>query len=167
MIPGIIYGWKNGYNIEVFDGIHRYLAAKELNNGNIHLLFQLHINCNEKNIIDEFKAINKSVSIPVIYLEQNNYIKKNVCETVTRLMSEKYPNNLSPSRNCWKQNFNRDNMIDFIDSLNIALAIFNELNGLNNEGKLYIQKHKIEVPQKTLKTNLYLFYLDKYYLKIN
>jgi hypothetical protein len=170
VIPGIIHAWKNKINIcEIFDGIHRYLAGCEV--GNMELLIQIY-ETDEVNIIKEFKNINKSVSVPCIYLEENNYIKRTVCENVVKNMCEKYKNCISPSRNCQKQNFNRDNLIEFISKLEIDFEIKNvdniiiqELTGLNYQAKDYVTKNKIPVPQKSHYNNLYLFYLQDGFIK--
>lgn len=170
VIPGIIHAWKNKSEmLEIFDGIHRYLAGCEI--GNMELLIQIY-ETDEINIIKEFKNINKSISVPTIYLEENNYIKRTVCENVVKHMCEKYKNCVSPSRNCQQQNFNRDNLIEFISKLQIDFEIKNvdniiiqELHGLNYQAKDYVTKNKIPVPQKSHYNNFYLFYLQDGFIK--
>ncbi len=171
IIPGIIYGWKkteDSKTIEIYDGIHRYLAG----NSNMELLIQIYTTNDESLIIEDFKNINKSINVPTIYLEENNYIKRQVCENVVKHMCEKYKNHVSPSRNCQQQNFNRDNLIEFISKLQIDFTMKNldniiiqELHGLNYQAKDYINKNKIPVPQKSHYNNFYLFFLQDSFIK--
>ncbi len=170
IIPGIIYAWKNNNIIEIYDGIHRYMASQEI--GNMFLLIQIFDTKDETLIINDFKNINKSISVPIIYLEEDNYIKRSVCENVVKYMCEKYKNHVSPSKNCQSQNFNRDNLIDFISKLQIDFTIKNldhiliqELHGLNYQAKDYVNKNKIIIPKKCLFNNFYLFYLHESFIK--
>jgi hypothetical protein len=170
VLPGIVYAWKNNESLEIYDGIHRILAAFEV--GNIELLIQIYFTNNESLIIEDFKNINKAISVPTVYLEENNYIKKTVCENVANNLCEKYPRCVSASRNCQQQNFNRDNLIEMISKLqidfekkNVDNIIIQELVGLNFQAKDYVNTHKIVVPQKSHYNNFYLFFLQESFIK--
>jgi len=171
VIPGIIYGWKNEETIEIYDGIHRLLAGFETD-PNMELLIQVYSTVDEKLIIEDFKNLNKSISVPTIYIQENNYYKRTVCENVVKHFCEKYPKHVSASRNCQTQNFNRDLFIEFISKLNIDFSrkaldtiIIQELSGINFQAKDYVKKHKVDVPQKSHCSNFYLFFLQELFIK--
>jgi patatin-like phospholipase/acyl hydrolase len=133
----------------------------------------LHINysTNENEIIDEFINLNKSISIPSIYLEDNNR-KKNMCESIVNKLILKYPNFVSPSRKHFLYNFNRDLLIEYFSTFNmdytmadIDCKIFNILMTLNNQAKHNVITGKIIHPKKCDQYNFYLFYLEKHYIK--
>lgn len=170
-IPGIISGWNNKGIIEVYDGIHRLFAGFETDL-NMELLIQVYSDTDEKLIIDDFKNLNKSINIPSLYLEEDNYYKRIVCENVVKYFCEKYPKHVSSSRNCQSQNFNRDIFIEFISKLNIDFTkkaldtiIIQELSGINFQAKDYVKTHKVEVPQKSNYSNFYLFFLQESFIK--
>lgn len=175
LVPGIIHAWKNqNGEYEIFDGIHRLLAAvsvKHTNGNDMTLLLQIHTS-SEQEIIEYFKNINKSVSIPYIYTEETSILKKNVVEYVVNELCTKYKSFISPSRNCFVYNFNRDVIIDFFSTLEldftkpkIEIDIFNELIGLNGYAKNFVKEKNIDHPKKCDYYNFYLWYLEKSYIK--
>jgi hypothetical protein len=173
LIPGIIYMWKNPEleTYSVYDGIHRLLAANEYKSDAI-LIFHILTSKNEQDIINDFLNINKSVSVPTIYLEETNVIKKLVCQNVADDLCRLYPTFVSPSRKPYVYNFNRDNLVEFISTLDIDFYksgidkyIINELKGINCEAKNYVFRHKIEYPKKCAYHDFYLFFLDKSVIK--
>ncbi|CAK0778445.1 hypothetical protein CCP3SC1AL1_990001 [Gammaproteobacteria bacterium] len=174
-IPGIVSGWLHDNNIvEIYDGIHRFLASHSESNTstNREILIKLTSTVNESEIIEDFTNINRSVSVPVLYLEQNNYEKRAICEKVVTYYCEKYKAHVSPSRNCQRQNFNRDNFIDMIASLNIDFStknlenvIIQHINGINMYAKSYIDRNKIIVPNKCRYNGFYMFYLEYKYIR--
>ena len=172
IIPGIISGWASDDNIiQIYDGIHRLLAGFETDQ-NMECLIQIWSSVDEKLIIEDFKNLNKSISLPTIYIEENNYYKRTVCENVVKHFCEKYPKHVSASRNCQLQNFNRDLFIEFISKLNIDFSkkaldtiLIQELSGINFQAKDYVKTHKIDVPQKSHYSNFYLFFLQELFIK--
>lgn len=166
VIPGIIYMWDNGYILQIYDGIHRYQASLETYD--MEIILHVFTCPNEEQIKNHFLEINKSVSIPCVYLEDNNFSKRTVCEFVATSMVTKFKDNVSSTRRCHKQNFNRDNLIDFIGGLNIDFEmegieffLLNELLGLNfGFCKDYVVRTGIQVPKKTHSTNLYIFWCN-------
>ena len=170
IIPGIIYVWYNNNKYQLIDGLHRYTAALKLNK-NIKVILHINYSTNEQDIIDEFININKSISIPSIYLENNN-IKKPICEIIVKKLTLKYPHFVSPSRKHHISNFNRDLLIEFFSTLNIDFnitnlenKIFDILETLNNQAKHNIITGKIKHPTKCELYDFYLFYLEKHYIK--
>lgn len=90
------------------------------------------------------------------------------------MLINKYPTFQSPSKNCFKYNYNRDNFIDFISTLNIDMSkkdidieIFNILMILNSSAENIVKKNKIDVPKKVIFNKFYLMYLTNDYIKKN
>ena len=88
-------------------------------------------------------------------------------------MMDKFKTNVSTTRRCHKQNFNRDNLIDFISELNIDFEckgidefLINEMLGLNfGFCKDYVARTGLDVPKKTYTTGLYMFWCNLTVLK--
>ena len=172
LVPGIIYTWKSKNKYIVYDGIHRMLAAILYGNPSVKLLISIRETSKEQDIIDDFTNINKSVSVPSVYMEENNVLKKMVCESVAKQLCNKYPGFVSPSRNPYQYNFNRDNLIEFLSTFEIDFCrsgidvqILNELNGLNDIAFDYVVRNKINHPKKCDYHKFYLWFLDKSYIK--
>ncbi len=171
IIPGIIHVWKKKNKYVIFDGIHRLFAAID-SNEDMFVILQIYNTNDENKIKQEFLNINKSVSLPCIYTDFENKIKKNVCEDVVNYIIRDYPAFQSPSRKCFKYNYNRDNLIEFISTIdidvtikNIAIDIYNILIFLNSVAENNINKYNVEVPTKVKKYKFYLMYLQKEYIK--
>jgi hypothetical protein len=173
LVPGIIYAWKHPDKdyIEIYDGIHRLLAAYE-QDYDMTFIISIHTTTNEKEIIDAFININKSVSIPYIYLDNTNEIKKTVCEKVAASLCKQYPKFVSSSNRPFIYNFNRDQFIEFISTLNIPFNkpdidenILNILQELNKDAKQYVIDKKIKYHDKCSAYEFFLFYLPKHIIK--
>jgi hypothetical protein len=173
IIPGVIYAWKTPQeaNLVVYDGIHRLLAAKE-SEKELICLIQVTATNDEQVIVDHFLNINKSVSVPSIYLEETDVLKKLVCQNVANELCRRYPTFVSPSRKPFIYNFNRDNIVEFISTLELDFCkpgidkkIVNELNGMNYLAKDHVIRNQISHPKKCSFHNFYLFYLDKPVIK--
>lgn len=167
IVPGVIYAWLNNEKLCIYDGIHRFLAALRVNKP-LTFLLQIKISEKENDIINDFLNLNKSVNVPSIYMEEGNVMKRLVCQNVAKMMCDKYPSFVSPSRKPYIYNFNRDNLIEFISSFeidftksNIDLLIFNELIGLNYVAQDFVKNKGINCPKKCDFNKFYLFYLDK------
>lgn len=168
LVPGTISCYINSDNkYVVFDGIHRILGAYEVYTP---MNFILCINKSnvESEIVSDFLNINKSINIPSIYLENENIVKKLVCEKAAKKMCELYPSFVSPSRKPFVYNFNRDNLVEFISTLDIDFnkkdiekLIVERLLSLNTLALQHVSKHQIVYPKKCQQYNFYLFYLDK------
>lgn len=165
VIPGQISGWLNeNKELEIYDGFHRYSSAHD----NMYVYIKIMTTSKIEEIIADFKNINMSVSVPELYLEESSNKKKEVCENLAQKMCETFPNCRSPSRNPQPQNFNRDNFIELISSLdidfytqNLEVKLWNEILGLNKEAKHYVVSHKIKTPKKCDWNNFWLFYLSR------
>jgi hypothetical protein len=177
-IPGIIYAWDNNKTLEIYDGIHRILAAKELlkNEGiEFRFLMSIYKTDNEELIIKDFKAINKSCPVPTLYTDEQTeftLLKRVVCENVVGELCKRYSSFISPSRRPYKYNFNRDVILEWLSDFeinwnikNLSNMMIQELQGLNYFAKDYVQRHKIDVPKKCDNHNFYLWYLDKSFIR--
>jgi hypothetical protein len=178
VVPGIIYAWEKSDDddspLQIYDGIHRLLAAKELmTQGQFTFLLCIYKTDDENLIIKDFKALNKSCPVPVLYTEENeNLLKRIVCENVVAELCKKYPTFVSPSRKPYKYNFNRDSVLEFLSELEIdwnisglSTIIIQELSGLNWVAKDFVQRNNINVPKKCDFHNFYLWYLEKSFIK--
>jgi hypothetical protein len=166
LVPGIICIWNSPGGPVVYDGLHRFMAANEA----MYCIVKKH-NGTEADIICDFENINMGISLPMLYLEENNKLKKTVCENVVNKLCEKYPEFVSPSRNPQKQNFNRDIMVDVVSKVNVDFTknkmddiIFQELLLLNYKATDYIVSKKISTPKKCQQYGFYLCYLSMDYI---
>jgi hypothetical protein len=177
LVPGIISVWEtdraNNHKpaYYIYDGIHRFLAVKELiqerPTREFFLLIQFKWPKREQEIIDDFINLNKSVSVPSIYIEDTDILKKTVCQNIAEALCKRYPTFVSPSRKPYIYNFNRDVLIEFISTWQINFnkpgvhhLAFEELLKLNEEAKIYVSKMGIETPKKCKYHDFYLFYLE-------
>lgn len=168
IVPGIISIWLKNNQYVVYDGIHRLMAYLDTRITDMKIIIRLVSTDKEKDIIDDFLNINKSISIPSIYLEDGNELKKLICQNVANDLCAKYPKFVSASRKPFVYNFNRDNLIEFISCFNIDFTktgidklIINELNGLNYMAKDFVIRNKVNYPNKCQFHDFYLWYLDK------
>jgi hypothetical protein len=163
-IPQEIACWDRDKHLLVYDGIHRLTAARNIPD---MVVFVKIMYTEEQDILDDFKNINSGVNLPFLYLEENNKDKRRVCESVMKKLCTDYSNCMSPSRNCQKQNFNRDVFIESIlGTLNIdfskkdiEISIYNSILAINNIARLYILENKISTPKKCNYYRFWLMYL--------
>lgn len=172
-LPGVIYAWDTGDGmLHIFDGVHRYFAGIASDNPEITMLIQIHKTTEENDIIDEFRYINSSCPVPMLYMEEFDERKKIVCENIVRYLVEKYPKCVSPSKYCHSQNFNTsitfqwlsEFNIDFTDK-NIEFKLKNCLQIVNIYAKQWISDNKIIAVKKSEVYQFWLFYLEKSYIR--
>ena len=171
LVPGIVSAWKKDNYYIVYDGIHRLLAAYQYSQ-DMSLVLQVNSTVREQDIIDDFLNINKSVSVPSIYLEETDTLKKLVCQNVANEMCRRYSRFVSPSRKPYVYNFNRDNLVEFVSSFNIDFTkqgvdsrIINEFVGLNKYAEDFIRRNNIKPSKKCDDYRFYLWYLEKDLIK--
>lgn len=80
IIPGTIHVWLHNEIHYIYDGLHRFLAAKLLNENslrpiNLNILLSINYSKFEDNIINDFININKSIPIPFIYVDDTEKLK--------------------------------------------------------------------------------------------
>lgn len=171
LVPGTISCYKQDDKYVVYDGIHRLMAAYIVNK-ELTFILSIKKDCEEDAIVKDFININKSVNVPNIYLERTEIVKKLVCENVAKELCKLYPRFVSPSRNPFAYNFNRDNIVEFISTLDIDFntekleeKIIKRLITLNSSALIHTKKKNITVPKKCVDYNFYLFYLNKMIIK--
>lgn len=167
LVDGIMSAWnpKGTDILYIYDGIHRYLASKEFPKNLV--LIKIISSDNEDLVIQDFKKINKSVSIPYLFLEDKNELKITVCNSVMELIAEQWPNNQSPSRKPWPCNYNRDTFMENVLSQlkidftlpNIDKLLFEALLVTNQYAKKYTIDNQIKTYKKSEITGFYLTYV--------
>jgi hypothetical protein len=167
LVDGLVSAWnpKGTKTLYIYDGIHRYLASQNFSNNLI--LLKIITTDNEDLIIQDFKKINKSVSIPYLFLEDYDELKITVCNSVMDLFIKQWPNNQSASRKPWLCNYNKDTFFENVLSElnvdftlpNIDKLIFDAILVTNQYTKQYTADHQIHTYKKSESTGFYLTYV--------
>lgn len=172
LIDGLVSAWYTKDKLYIYDGIHRYEASKNIHKNKI--LIKIITTNDEAIIVNDFKNINKSISLPYIFLEDQNELKVSVCNKVSELMISHWPMNQSPSRAPWRCNYNRDIMVETIFSKleidftfpRIDSIIYEALKNTNEQARFHVNETKRkDIKQKTRDTNFYLRYFDTHVIK--
>lgn len=172
LIPGIISCWVKDGVYQIYDGIHRFLAAKLVvqsqASSKLYLMIRVLNARNEQDVMNDFVNLNKSICIPSIYVEDTSVLKKTICQEIAAKLCKKYPSFVSPARRPVFYNFNRDGLVDWISTWNIDFSkqdvqelAFQTLLNINKEAKAYVEKMEIETPKKCEAHDFYLFYFDR------
>jgi len=124
----------------VIDGIHRYTSLKIIKEHNSkpldmitpgdfgndndakwlydsYIIINLRFNSTEGDLIELFKALNKSAPIPDLYIRDTKKEKRDVIESLANSWQIKYKEHFSSSNKPTKPNVNRDRFIDLLESL--------------------------------------------------
>jgi hypothetical protein len=174
-VQGIIALACENKKMICYDGNHRRLALLGIKNiKDINVLVSVIWDANQLSIYNEYMLLNKSISVPLIYMRKpNKPIKTNdptniISEYVKTLVSN-YPKFSSPSKACRPPNFNRDLLTDDLLSLykehkkKIKLELLTDILDNMNEcykSEKYGFKHanlKKQVLDKCLNGSLWLF----------
>ncbi len=171
---GIVYAWKRPDSDElvIYDGMHRLLASYMCQR-QMDVIVSLCVTDDEDVILQDFRRINKSVSVPFLYIDEDvGAAKTMVCEAVTERLCTEYGAFASPSRRHYPYNFNKDMFLDWIATLeldwttdDLATKIWQELLGLNHVAKDYCVQNRVTCPKKCAFHSFWLFYLSKDTLK--
>lgn len=128
---------------DVIDGIHRFTAIKIISEYNAkpldlltsehlpefgsncdaqwlynsYVILNIRFNATEETLIGLFKNLNKSVSIPELYIRDFEREKRTTIETVVNDWYYKYKSHFSSNSKPNKPNVNRDRFIDLLDYL--------------------------------------------------
>lgn len=168
IVPGILYVWFNNNQFHIYDGSHRYEAAKLYNKEALQFIIHINYNTNDK-IIEDFKNINKSISVPDLYFEeetQERLYKESFSQNLAKLFCDNYPKFVSITQKPKKFNFNRDHLVNTFSKCNINFKLQNIhiniyeslINGLNIETKEKLILKNIKLPTKCHMYNFYIFY---------
>jgi hypothetical protein len=124
----------------VIDGIHRYTSLKiikeqnskpldiltpgEFGNDNdakwiydSYIIINVRFNSTEGELIELFKALNKSAPIPELYIRDVKKEKRDIIESIANSWQIKYKEHFSSSNKPAKPNINRDRFIDLLETL--------------------------------------------------
>lgn len=162
-VPNIFHLAEVNQKLVCYDGNHRR-EALVLAQINPKVIIDIIYNCDKENIINEFRNLNKSVSVPEIFLDDSE-IKAEIYEFV-RLFCIKYNFYCKTSQNPQRPNFNRDGFCDEVyrihKDLDLTIAqIARGLSLLNTAYKLLYGNLKPTILQKCKQGDLYLFAISK------
>lgn len=166
IVPGQICGWLKSDVLYIYDGSHRCSAAIKMNE-NPKIYLKLFETLDENKIIRDYKTINKSISVPYLYLSEASSIKISKINIVMDKFCNKWKAHQSPSRNPQRQNFNRDIFIeqvlsrievDWFDE-NIHHTLMLLLESANERAKKHVKDNSIIYPKKCDFNNFFLMFL--------
>jgi len=176
---------------EVLDGIHRITALKiikdenskplnlleqqEFGSGNDanwlynqYLLVNIRFNATLGELIEVFKNLNKSQTVPELYICDHSKEKRDIIETIANEWFVKYKKHFSSSANPIIGNTNRNKFVELLDRLyekhKIRQCNPDKLRKLLNDANLKIStnipsKASIDTRVKCKETGCYLFLL--------
>jgi hypothetical protein len=124
----------------VIDGIHRYTSLKIIKEQNSkpldiltpgdfgsdndakwlydsYMILNIRFNATEGDLIELFKALNKSSPIPDLYIRDVKQEKRNIIENIANTWQVRYKEHFSSSNKPTKPNINRDRFIDLLEIL--------------------------------------------------
>jgi hypothetical protein len=107
LVPGVIYVWKKSTDKKyyIYDGIHRFEAAK--NFPNMSVILTIYYTDDENDILEDFNNVNKNIAVPELYFD-NDDRRKLIAQQVVEHICLKYPTHNSASDRFQRPNFNRD-----------------------------------------------------------
>ena len=102
--------------IEILDGAHRWQALKALHPlPSFELLINIRINHSEGKLVEVFQNINKSVSVPELYLRDSSKDRRTCIERIATAWQMRYPSHFRSTKAPQRPNTNRDLWIGFLD----------------------------------------------------
>lgn len=174
-LPPIIHlACVDNEGLVCYDGNHRRCVFDNCKDEVITCIVDVIFNATSREIYDTFNNLNKSVSVPSIYLSNNDKkttVKYQIIELVNKY-EKNYKSMVSSSSRCRSPNFNRDNFIENIyeiyESFDGTLSIDEIERYLVTLNTEYANGHKCrphssyssKVIDKCRKNNLWLF-LDR------
>jgi hypothetical protein len=172
-------------NFEILDGIHRLTALKiikeensKMNHGefgsnndadwlyNNYLIVNIRFNANLGDLIDIFKNLNKSQTVPELYIKDHTKEKRQIIEIIVNEWFMRYKKHFSSSANPIMGNTNRNKFVELLDKLydkyNIDETCTNKLREVldNTNNKLSFQipsKASLDIRLKCKESGCYLF----------
>jgi len=147
-----------------YEGNHRRLALE----GNDFVVFiDVLWDVTDERVAEEFRRLNKSVSVPELYISETDATIKVEIEQLVKEFIKKFPDHVSSSVKNQRPHFNRDNLTDQILTIQKELMIpvsqiASKLYALND--RLALQdKTKLtdSIKKKCEKSGLWLFAWSK------
>ena len=172
-------------NFEVLDGIHRLTALKLIkeensktsisdfgsNNDadwlyNQYLIVNIRFNANLGDLIDIFKNLNKSQTVPELYIKDHTKEKREIIDIIANEWYIKYKKHFSSSANPIMGNTNRNKFVELLDPIydkyNIDETSIHKLrevlDTINNKLSVQIpSKASLDIRLKCKESGCYLF----------
>jgi hypothetical protein len=148
-----------GTGLVCFDGNHRRLAIRDLD---IMILLDILWDVSDDTVMHEFRRINKSVSVPDLYMENDTSFRADIEHHVS-LFRKKYSSHESASERPQRPNFNRDGLIDQITRIHRETGLtipelFTRLYNLNTKYSTHTRSTlSPKIVDKCEKSGLWLF----------
>ena len=172
-------------NFEVLDGIHRLTALKIIKEENSktiisefgsncdaewlynqYLIVNIRFNANLGDLIDIFKNLNKSQTVPELYIKDHTKEKREIIDIISNEWYIKYKKHFSSSANPIMGNTNRNKFVELLDTIydkyNIDETCTNKLrdilDDINNKisGQMP-SKASLDIRLKCKESGCYLF----------
>jgi len=151
-----------GDGLVCFEGNHRRLALKDVDIP-ITVLVDILWDKTDEVIMHEFRRINKSVSVPELYVAETETSLKREIEEYVKWFKKTYPSHETSSERPQRPNYNRDALTDQITRLQreTGLTIKDLGERLIALNKKYSEKARVKISAKIVekceKTGLWLF----------
>jgi hypothetical protein len=151
-----------GDGLVCFEGNHRRLALKDLDIP-ITVLVDILWDKTDEVVMHEFRRINKSVSVPDLYVVETESSLKVEIEDFVKWFKKEYPSHETASERPQRPNYNRDGLTDQISRLQkeTGLTMKDLAERLNALNAKYADQSKAKLSAKILekceKTGLWLF----------
>lgn len=149
-----------GDGLVCFEGNHRRLALEGLD---ITVLADIVWEATNESIKHEFKRLNQSISVPDLYVVENDATVRLNIETAVAEFRQKYPTHESPTARPQRPNFNRDKLTDELFRLqkekmmsipDLMIRIYDRNEQLSRADRSGISENTIK---KCLASGLWLF----------
>jgi len=153
-----------------YDGNHRREVFQRLEG--VYCLIDVMFNCTQLDVLDAFTNLNKSVQVPLIYLEDVHEETKGEILQLVRKFEQRYPEFVKSSANCRSPHFNRDVFIDnlfdiykafegaiTVDELGVLLEALNEeyARGFLRPHSIYTKPGQLHAIKKCERFHFWLF----------
>ena len=151
-----------GEGLVCFEGNHRRLALKDLDRP-ITVLVDILWDVTDEVVMHEFRRINKSVSVPDLYVVETESSLKVEIEEFVKWFKKEYPSHETASERPQRPNYNRDGLTDQISRLQKETGLTmkdlaERLNALNAKySEQSRAKLSAKIVEKCEKTGLWLF----------
>ena len=156
-------------NFEVLDGIHRLTALKIIKEENSktlisefgsdnaaewlynqYLIVNIRFNANLGDLIDIFKNLNKSQTVPELYIKDHTKEKREIIDIIANEWYIKYKKHFSSSANPIMGNTNRNKFVSLLDKIydkyNIKDSSSDELRSILEDANMKIKNN---IPNKS------------------
>ena len=149
-----------GDGLVCFEGNHRRLALKDLE---ITVLVDILWDVTDEIVMHEFRRINKSVSVPDLYVVETESSLKLEIEDFVKWFKKEYPTHEVASERPQRPNYNRDGLTDQITRLQRETGLTmkdlgERLNALNTRYAAQPRaKLSAKILEKCEKSGLWLF----------